>query len=197
MTFTQLEVFATLAKVGSFSRAAAVLGISQSGVSHAIKQLETALGVGLFSRDGAVVSLTEVGARLLVRVQDMLQQQEALRQEAQAAHGVARGRLHIASFGTTSSLRLLPQLLAGFRQAHPLVEVHIEEAVDSMVLQWLLERRVELGFVLLPDERFDTVALLEDELVAVLPAAHPLAEKTSISALDFHGQPFIRTSAGS
>ncbi len=197
MTFTQLHVFATLAKVGSFSRAAAALGISQSGVSHAIKQLEAAWCVSLFSRDGAAVSLTEVGSRLLVRAQDMLQQQEALLQEAQAAQGVARGRLHIASFGATSSLRLLPQLLTAFRQAHPLVEVHIEEAVDSVVLQWLLERRVELGFVVLPDERFDTVALLEDELVAVLPAAHPLAQKASISALDFHGQPFIRTSAGS
>jgi len=106
-------------------------------------------------------------------------------------------RLQIASFGATSSLRLLPQLLAAFRQAHPLVEVHIEEAVNSVVLQWLLERRVELGFVVLPDERFDSVPLIEGELVAVLPATHPLAQKTSISALDFHNQPFIRTSAGS
>jgi len=120
MTFTQLHVFATLAKVGSFSRAAAALGISQSGVSHAIKQLEAAWCVSLFCRDGAAVSLTEVGSRLLVRAQDMLQQQEALLQEAQAAQGVARGRLHIASFGATSSLRLLPQLLAAFRQGHPL-----------------------------------------------------------------------------
>lgn len=197
MTFTQLQVFAALAQAGSFSRAAAVLGISQSGVSHAIKQLETTLSLSLFSRDGAAVTLTEVGSRLLVRAQDILQQQEALQQEAQAERGIARGRLRIASFGATSSLRLLPQLLARFRQAHPHVEVHIDEAVDSMVLQWLLERRVELGFVVVPDERFDTVPLLEDELVAVLPAAHPLASQTSVNAMDFHGQPFIRTSAGS
>lgn len=75
--------------------------------------------------------------------------------------------------------------------------MHIEEAVNSVVLQWLLERRVELGFVVLPDERFDSVPLIEGELVAVLPATHPLAQKTNISALDFHNQPFIRTSAGS
>jgi DNA-binding transcriptional LysR family regulator len=84
-----------------------------------------------------------------------------------------------------------------FQQKHPLVEVHIEEAWTDTVVQWLLERRVELGFVVLPDERFDTLTLAEDELVAVLPAAHPLASQSAIGAMSFHGQPFIRTSAGS
>lgn len=197
MTFTQLEVFATLARVGSFSRAAGVLGITQSGVSHAIKQLETGLGVTLLIRDGSLVTLSDAGARLLPRVNDILQQKEALQQEADAEHGIARGRLRIASFGATSSLRLLPPILSRYQQAQPLVEVHVEEAVDSVVVQWLLERRVELGFVVLPDDRFETLRLAEDELVAVLPAAHRLAVQPAISAMDFHGQAFIRTSAGS
>jgi DNA-binding transcriptional LysR family regulator len=197
MTFTQLEVFAVLARVGSFSRTAGVLGISQSGVSHAIKQLETELGVTLLKREGASATLTDVGAKLLSRANDILQQKEALQQEASAEHGIARGTLRIASFGATSSLRLLPKLLARFQQKYPLVEVHIEEATDNVVVQWLLERRMELGFVVSPDERFDTLPLAEDELVAVLPSMHPLASQSAIRAIDFHGQPFIRTSAGS
>lgn len=100
-------------------------------------------------------------------------------------------------FCATSSLRLLPRLLERFQQKPPLVEVHIEEAIDSTVMQWLPERRVELGFVVLPDERVDTLTLAGDELVAVLPAAHPLAYQSAIGAMGFHGQPFIRTSAGS
>ena len=197
MTFTQLEIFSALAKVGSFSRTAIALGITQSAVSHAIKQLETELGVSLLSRDGGVVALTDVGSRLVIRANDILQQKEALQQEAHLERGIARGTLRIASFGATSSLRLLPVLLAHFQQAHPLVEVQIDEVVDDVVVQWLLERRVELGFVVLPDERFDTLPLVTDELVAVLPAAHPLASRSAISAEDFHGLPFIRTSAGS
>lgn len=118
MTFTQLEVFAALAR-WAVSSAAAVLGISQSGVSHAIKQLETALGVTLVKREGAAATLTEVGARLLIRANDVLQQKEALQQEADAEHGIARGRLRIASFGATSSLQLLPKLLARFQNEHP------------------------------------------------------------------------------
>ncbi|MBH1963702.1 MAG: LysR family transcriptional regulator [Comamonadaceae bacterium] len=197
MTLTQLEIFSVLAKVGSFSRAAAALNITQSGVSHAIKQLETELGVRLLNRDGGTTSLTEVGARMLVRTNDILQQKEALQQEASMERGIARGTLRIASFGATSSLRLLPELMDRFQRAQPLVEVQIDEAVDDVVIEWLLERRVELGFVVLPEDRFETLRLATDELVAVLPASHRLASKSAIKARDFHGMPFIRTSAGS
>lgn len=197
MTFTQLEIFSVLAKVGSFSRAAAALGITQSGVSHAIKLLETELGVSLLNREGGALALTDVGTRLLSRANDILQQKEALLQEASLEQGIARGTLRIASFGATSSLRILPALMAQFQRVHPLVEVQIDEVVDEVVVQWLLERRIELGFVVLPDERFDTLPLVTDELVAVLPASHPLASKKTVSAKDFHNRPFIRTSAGS
>jgi DNA-binding transcriptional LysR family regulator len=197
MTFTQLEIFSVLAKVGSFSRAAAALGITQSGVSHAIKLLETELGVSLLNREGGALALTDVGTRLLSRANDILQQKEALQQEASLEQGIARGALRIASFGATSSLRILPALMAQFQRIHPLVEVQIDEVVDEVVVQWLLERRIELGFVVLPDERFDTLPLVTDELVAVLPSSHPLASKKTVSAKDFHNRPFIRTSAGS
>lgn len=197
MTFTQLEIFSVLASVGSFSRAAGALGITQSGVSHAIKQLENELGVSLMTREGGACALTEAGSKLLARANDILQQKEALEQEALHERGIARGTLRIASFGASSSLHLLPSLLSAYRRAHPLVEVQIDEVVDAVVVKWLLERRVELGFVVLPDERFDTVPLATDELVAVLPAAHALAAKQALGARDFHGLPFIRTSAGS
>lgn len=197
MTFTQLEIFSVLARIGSFSRAASALGVTQSAVSHALKQLETDLGVVLFLRGATAVELTEVGSRLLLRANDILQQKEALRQEACHEQGIARGTLRIASFGASSSLRLLPHLLACYGQTHPEVEVHIDEGVDGEVTQWLLERRVELGFVILPDDRFDALPLAKDELVAVLPADHRLAVCPSVRAKDFHDLPFIRTAAGS
>ncbi|WP_368934616.1 LysR family transcriptional regulator [Alcaligenes faecalis] len=197
MTFTQLEIFSVLARIGSFSRAASALGVTQSAVSHALKQLEADLGVSLFARGPTSVELTEIGVRLLQRANDILQQKEALHQEACYEKGIARGTLRIASFGASSSLHLLPHLLACYRQIHPEVEVQIDEGVDSEVVQWLLERRVELGFVVLPDERFDFLPLAQDELVAVLPATHRLAVCASVSARDFHGLPFIRTAAGS
>jgi len=192
-----LEVFAALARAGSFSRAAALLGITQSAVSHAVRALESELGVTLVHREGVQPSLSDAGSQLLVRANDILQQREALVQEAATVRGVARGTLRIASFGSTSSLRLLPALLAAYRRAQPEVEVQVEEQDDETVIRWLLEQRAEIGFVTLPDDRFETVRLAEDEFVAVVPSAHRLAQKRVIQAKDLEGEPFIRTGAGS
>lgn len=197
MTFTQLEVFAALARASSFSRAAALMGITQSAVSHAVRALEEELGVTLVQRDGAQSTLSEAGSRLLARANDILQQREALMQEAAGARGVASGTLRIGSFGSTSSLRLLPGLLEAYRRAHPQVEVQVEEQDDETVIGWLLEQRVEVGFVTLPDDRFETLRLAEDEFVAVIPQGHPLAHKRSVHPRDLDGEPFIRTGAGS
>lgn len=197
MTFTQLEAFAALARAGSFSRAAALLGITQSGVSHAIRALETELAVRLVQREGIESRLTEAGERLLQRANDILQQKEALVQEAQAARGMASGTLRIASFGATSSLRLLPQLITEYRLRQPAVQVLVEEHNDDTVVKWLLEQRVEIGFVVLPDERFETLPLVQDQLLALVPVGHPLAQRASIRGQDLQGEPFIRTTAGS
>ena len=197
MTFAQLEVFAALARAGSFSRAAALLGITQSAVSHAVRGLEAELGIQLVLREGPQSTLTEAGSRLLSRANDILQQREALLQEATTERGVARGTLRILSFGSTSSLRLLPALLSDFRRVQPQVEVQVEERDDATVAQWLLEQRAEIGFVTLPDERFETVPLVEDEFVAVIPERHRLAKRHSLSLRDLEGEAFIRTGAGS
>jgi DNA-binding transcriptional LysR family regulator len=197
MTFTQLEVFAALARAGSFSGAAALLGITQSAVSHAMRALESELQVQLVRREGPHSPLTDAGSRLLQRANDILQQKEALQQEAGAERGMARGTLRIASFGATSSLRLLPPLLTEYRRRQPAVRVQIDEQNDDTVVKWLLERRVEIGFVVLPDERFETLPLVEDELVALLPASHRLAAQRSVRATDLQGEAFVRTSAGS
>ncbi|AKJ31396.1 LysR family transcriptional regulator [Caldimonas brevitalea] len=196
MTFTQLQVFATLAEARNFSRAATLLGITQSAVSHALRGLERELGVSLFSRDRLQPELTAAGRRLLARAHEIGALHEALIQEAKDARGLNEGVLRIGSFGFTSSLRILPDLLVGFQARHPGIEVYIDEDDDETVVRWLAERRVEIGFVVLPDERFETLALVEDEFVVLVPEGHPLATQATVSAADLDGQPFVMTEAG-
>ncbi|HJR32867.1 MAG TPA: LysR family transcriptional regulator substrate-binding protein, partial [Pseudomonas sp.] len=107
------------------------------------------------------------------------------------------GTLRIGSFGPTSSIKLLPRILQHYRAAHPGIEVHIDEGPDRQVIQWLEERRIDIGFVVLPQERFDTVALIEDQMVALLPADHALAGRDSLSLSDLCHDPFVLTEAGS
>lgn len=197
MTFTQLEIFAVVAELGSFTAAGQRLAITQSAVSHALKQLETEWGVTLLSRRATGIEVTEVGKSLLVRVRELLGVSEAIRQEVAAVRGLHRGVLRIGSFGTTSSLQLLPRILEQFERSYPGIDIFVDEGEDEEVSQWLIERRVDVGFVVLPDERFDTVPLVEDQFVALIPSAHPLAAKKAVSLSDVSVMPFIMTLAGS
>ena len=197
MTLTQLEIFSLVAELRGFTLAAHRLGVSQSAVSHAIKSLEQELGVDLFRRHQAQVELSDIGQQLLLRARAMLGLAATLEQEAADARGMKRGTLRIGSFGPTASMRLLPEILQGYRLQHPGIEVHIDEGPDRQVLQWLEQRRIDLGFVVLPQERFDTFALAEDQLVALLPSQHPLAAKSTLTLKALCDDPFVLTEAGS
>ncbi|MFJ7281688.1 LysR family transcriptional regulator [Pseudomonas sp. NPDC099000] len=197
MTLTQLEIFSLVAELRGFTAAANRLGISQSAVSHALKSLEQELGVELFRRHQSQVELSDIGEQLLSRARAMLGLANTLRQEAADARGMKRGTLRIGSFGPTSSIKLLPQILQHYRAAHPGIEVHIDEGPDRQIIQWLEERRIDIGFVVLPEDRFDTFALIEDQMVALLPSDHLLAGRDSLSLSDLCNDPFVLTEAGS
>ncbi|AZF26984.1 MULTISPECIES: LysR family transcriptional regulator [unclassified Pseudomonas] len=197
MTLTQLEIFSLVAELQGFTSAAHRLGISQSAVSHAIKALEQELGVELFRRHQTLVEPSDTGVQLLGRARAMLGLANTLQQEAADARGMKRGTLRIGSFGPTASIRLLPNILSHFRQAYPGIEVHIDEGPDRQVIHWLDERRVDVGFVVLEQDRFDTVALLQDQWVALLPAGHRLTAQAALPLQTLCDDPFILTEAGS
>ncbi|QQX56307.1 LysR family transcriptional regulator [Pseudomonas chlororaphis] len=197
MTLSQLQIFSLVAELRGFTSAASRLGISQSAVSHALKSLEQELGVELIRRHQSLVELTDIGQQLLLRARAILGLAATMEQEAADARGMKRGTLRIGSFGPTSSMKLLPAILRRYRAAHPGIEVHIDEGPDRQVLQWLEERRIDVGFVVLPQERFDCFALVEDQMVALIPSQHGLAAKDSVSLAELCDDPFILTEAGS
>jgi len=151
----------------------------------------------LLRRHQGQIELTDIGSRLLQRAQAMLGLAETMRQEALDARGMKQGTLRIGSFGPTATMRLLPAILDIYRDAYPGIAVHVDEGPDRQVVQWILERRVDVGFVVLPDERFDTYPLIEDQMVVLLPDAHPLARKDSVSLKELCGLPFVLSGAGS
>ncbi|AOR65694.1 MULTISPECIES: LysR family transcriptional regulator [Pectobacterium] len=197
MTFTQLEIFALVAKLGSFTAAAGELGISQSAVSHAVKNLEKEWGLTLLTRGQATIEVTTVGQGILVRAREILSISEAMHQEISAIRGVNQGILRIGSLGISSSLQLLPKILQKFNEIYPGIDVLVEEGTDSEVNQWITERHVDIGFVVLPSDHFDTISLVEDQFVALVPTDHTLAKRQAIHLSDLCKIPFIMTLAGS
>lgn len=197
MTLSQLEIFTRVAELKSFTLAAMSLNISQSAVSHAIKSLEKDFNVSLFTREQNQVTLTEIGNTLLNRAQHILSLQEAMRQEALASNGLKKGVLRIGSFGPGSSTGILPPLLKVFRQQYPSIEIIVDEGDDESVAQWLQEKRIDIGVVVLPDERFDTFLIKHDQYVAILPLNHPLTQYDGVTLKQLCESPFNLTQAGS
>jgi DNA-binding transcriptional LysR family regulator len=196
MTLKQLEVLIALAECRSFARTAMRMGTTQSAVSHTLRTLEKDLGVRLAERDASSFKITDAGQQLLQRAREMTVLAEVIQQEMMDTRELKTGTLRIGSFGPTSTMHLLPPWLGAFKKMHPKVQVRIDEDADEVIDQWLLEKRVELGFVLEPDDRFEIHTVAYDEFVVILPINHPLSKLKRIPIQALNGEEFIMSEAG-
>lgn len=196
-TLRQLELLLSLAGADGMASAGARIGMTPSATSHALRALETALGTALVDRNAPVVELTHAGQQILPHVRDLFAALQLIQATASASAGLKSGVLRIGSFGASASLRLLPPLLERFGDRHPGIEVYLVEKPDAEIEQELVERRIELAVVTLPRPQFDTLPLGVDELVAVLPVGHVLAQGETVDLRALARHPLILTHAGS
>lgn len=196
-TLRQLELLTALPGSSSIAAAGTRIGMSASATSHALRALESGLGCEVVDRMAAGVVLTHAGELALAHARDVFASLQQVKSAAAATSGVRTGLLRIGSIGPSTSLRLLPPLLEKFRRRYPGVEVHVTERADPDIEQDLVDRKVEIGAVRLPQPSLDTVALATDELVAILPEGHPLARGATVSVRDLAEYPLILTQAGS
>ncbi|MBN9206495.1 LysR family transcriptional regulator [Methylibium petroleiphilum] len=197
VTLRQLELLVAMSEARSMSGGGARIGMSASATSHALKALESQLGVAVVDRQARVFALTDAGQRVLRHAHDVFTSLKTIDQEGKAAAGLKTGVLRIGSFGASSSIRLLPVLIDRYRALYPGVEVFVLEDPDQGVERGLTEGRLDLGVVALPRPDFDTQLLAVDDLVAVLPQGHPLAHHERVDLRDLVKYPFIMTHAGS
>jgi DNA-binding transcriptional LysR family regulator len=183
--FVSLEA---VGREGSFGRAAASLGYTQSAVSQQIAALERIVGQRLVDRPGGPkpVSLTEAG-RLLLRHADAITARIAAAQADLAA--LAEGQAGTFRVGVYQSVgqRILPELMRRFRDEWAQVNVALTESSDDEELLNLVERgALDLTFADLPlvEGSFESVELLRDPYVLVVPADSPLADRESLAGRD-------------
>jgi LysR family transcriptional regulator, low CO2-responsive transcriptional regulator len=173
MDIDQLRTFLVVVEQGSFTRAGQALGIGQSTVSFHIRALEETAGARLLDRRGGAVAVTAAG-KLLVRYARRI---TALRDEAldrlRAEEAGETGHVTIAA-STIPAEYLLPELLAGYRRAHPRVAVRIDVSDSRRALAALLAHEVDIALVgYRPrDRRLVCARFAEDEVIAVAAAGH-------------------------
>lgn len=146
MNIRQLQLFVEIARSGSFSGAAAVLGADQPSLSRQVKQLEDEIGARLFFRTGRGVKLTEVGDDLLDISNRYINDMSDLRQRVQDERAHPRGRV---SLGVVQFLgaTFAPQLLMRFRETYPEIAVHITGGNSGVIHEWLLNGRIDIGII--------------------------------------------------
>lgn len=186
------------ADTGNISRAAERVGITQSGASQAIAQLEAALGIQVFARSRKEVTVTALGEQVIDHARAMLSHLESIRALADDSKGLRQGRIRLGSFPSVIST-LLPPLLHGFRQRHPGIEVVALEGTDEEVEDWLSSGAIDLGVVMNPAPPRQALILGRDRWMALLPGAHPYSRRASsrgIALAELADEPFILATGG-
>ena len=173
----KLRALLAAVQCGSFGKATAQLGYTQSAMTHLVNKLEAELGCALLVRSSHGVRLSEEGEHLLPYIQNYLAASDALRQEA-AAQGEQYSRiLRIGCFASIARARL-PELLQKFRKLHP--EIKVDVLVGGYELAAALEEeRVHIALVEESCGRgFYWTPLTDAPLVAVVPPDFPWTEGT-------------------
>ena len=190
--FRHLRTIKAIHDTGGLARAADLLNMTQSALSHQIKGIEDQAGVELFVRRAKPLRLSSAGMKLLAAAESILPQVAALEAEFSGLIAGKAGRLHIAIECHACFEWLLP-VLDLFRKAWPEVDVDIRPGLAFDALPALRREAVDLVVSSDPEALPDTdfTPLFDYEPVFVASSAHPLAAKEVIEAEDFRGQTLI------
>jgi DNA-binding transcriptional LysR family regulator len=188
---SELQVFLTVAREGSFSRAAERLFRTQPAVSLAIRKLEDGLGQPLFVRGARPVRLTDAGNLLRDYAERLINLRDEVKKGLSELEGLTRGELSLGV--NESSIHALLPALAKFRQLHPGVQVRVHRMFSRDIPHEVLNYRLDLGAVsYVPrDPQLQATEILKDELTLVVPPKHTLARKREVDVTDLGEENFI------
>jgi len=180
-----LQLVAAVADVGSLTRAGDRLHLTQSALSHQLRDIEERLGAALFLRIGRRLAPTPAGERLLESARDIL---DRLRQAEDAIRHLGQQRAGVLRITTecTTCYHWLPPLLTTYRRRFPAVEVRIDVEATSRPVQRLLDGVIDLALMSTPvrDRRLASRPVFTDQVVVIVSPQHRLAARRSVALTD-------------
>ncbi len=198
MDLRRLEIFMKVAELGSFSRAAEALFLTQPTVSEHIRALEDELGVQLLDRLGRGTVPTRAGQLFLGYAQRLLGLAREARQAVDQFQGRMSGELVVGG-STIPGEYLLPTLIGQFRGKYPDIRMSLHVGSSRQVMDWVEEGRVEVGVVgAKPAARvIESRELLSDDLVVIVPTEHPWWDRETVTVAEVQAEPLIVRERGS
>jgi len=194
MELRQLRYLVALADEESFTRAAEREHIAQPALSQQIQKLEQELGIPLVERTTRRVSITDAGTLLVARARRVLTELESARQELDRVRGIQTGSVVVGAMNTMGPVDIT-LVLGRFHELHPHVELVVRESSSDELAEMLRVDELDLAFLSVT-ERVESHGLalhqiLMEELVVVLPLAHPLAGQEAIPMAELAREEFI------
>ncbi len=193
-TLKQLHYFVTVVETESIAEASRTLHIAQPSISIAIKNLEDTFGQQLLIRHHAQgVSLTSGGKRFYDKSRELLRFAHEFQQNSLADSDNTSGKISIGSFESVAPL-YMPKLIAGFKQLYPDIEIQLHDGEQHEIMVGLHRGQFDLAF--LYDLELDNSIRKESlnaphKPYALLPIAHPLAHKQSVTLTELSREPMI------
>ena len=192
MTLHQLKVFATVAKLKSFTQAARSLDVRQSSISLLVKSLEMEYRVKLFEKLGNKIHLTPAGKQLLTRTGEILAKVDRIREELNEIKGLKKATLSVGG-SSVAGASFLPRAVEKFKKEYPEVQVQVRIGRGDLLEKNLLDGEIDIAVTsgrpessLLVSEPYG-----KEEVVAFAPPRHPLAKRRSVSLSLIAKEPLI------
>lgn len=197
-TFRQLQIFESIFRQGSFTRAAEELFLTQPTVSMQIKKLTSAVGLPLFEHIGRKVVPTEAGKELYQACRQVFDILSNLEMKVADLQGLKKGRLRIGV--VTTAQYLAPELLGKFSQLYPGIELALEVTNRERIIERMYASEDDLYIMGQAPEgevEVDSFQFAPNPLVVMAPRNHPLVGKKRIGLERLCEEPFIVREPGS
>ena len=187
-----MEILVPAADLGSFTKAAEVVGYTQSGLTHMMNSLERELGICLLTRDHSGISLTEQGRQLLPAIREFLRANANLENQIKAIMETTAQTLHIAAYSSIA-MHWMPEILYRFRRRCPDAEVDLR-MVDHALEPFELLEAGKADVIFASRQNYGTcdwTPLYDELMYAILPKDYPLHGRDAFPLEEFAGQEFL------
>jgi len=198
MADRRLQVFHTVARLLSFTKAAETLHMTQPAVTFQVRQLEEHFNTRLFDRTHNRISLTDAGRKVYEYADRIFEFYSEMERAIREMTGTINGTLTIGA-STTIAEYMLPTLLGDFREKYPEITIHLKVSNSEGVVSMVENNIIDLGVVESPVGNKNLVVenCKRDQLVAIVPPGHPTAGKGAVELSELLEYPFICREEGS
>ncbi len=198
MADRRLQVFYTVARLLSFTKAADALHMTQPAVTFQIRQLEEYFDTRLFDRTHNRISLTDAGQRVYEFADRIFRLYGEMENAVRKMTGEVSGVLLIGA-STTIAEYMLPSLLGGFKSEYPDVNIQLKVSNTEGIVSMVEDNTIDLGVVEAPvsNKNLAVEVCRHDQLVAIVPLDHPLAARERVMSAELLDYPYISREEGS